>query len=110
MIVWINGTHGAGKSTTSVLVQQLIPDSRVFDAEPVGVMLMDIRPGLPETDNLQHWPPWRPLVVETARRILDEVGGTLVMPMTVLVEEYWREISAAQQIANAVRSHDSARR
>jgi hypothetical protein len=54
---------------------------------------MDIRPGLPATDNFQHWPPWRPLVAETARRILDYTGGTLVMPMTVLVEQYWREIS-----------------
>ena len=67
MIVWLNGTHGAGKTTTSALVQQLIPDSRVFDAEKVGEALMDITPGLPATDNFQHWPPWRPLVVETAR-------------------------------------------
>lgn len=66
MIVWLNGTHGAGKTTTSPLVRQLIPDSRVFDAEKVGETLMDITPGLPETDNFQHWPPWRPLVVETA--------------------------------------------
>lgn len=94
MIVWLNGTHGVGKTTTSALVQQLIPDSRVFDAEKVGETLMDITPGLPRTDNFQHWPPWRPLVVETARRVLDYTGGTLVMPMTVLVEQYWREISA----------------
>jgi len=94
MIVWINGTHGAGKTTTSALVQRLIPDSRIFDAETVGRTLMDIRPGLPETDNFQHWPPWRPLVVETARHVLDYVGGTLVVPMTVLIEEYWREIQA----------------
>jgi hypothetical protein len=95
MIVWLNGTHGAGKTTTSALVQQLIPDSRVFDAEKVGETLMDITPALPGpgTDNFQHWPPWRPLVVETARRVLDYAGGTLVVPMTVLVEEYWREIS-----------------
>ncbi|SCK05060.1 AAA family ATPase [Streptomyces sp. WMMB 322] len=93
MIVWLNGTHGAGKTTTSALVQQLIPDSRVFDAEKVGQTLMDITPALPETGNFQHWPPWRQLVVETARRVLDYTGGTLVMPMTVLVEEYWREIS-----------------
>jgi hypothetical protein len=93
VIVWLNGTHGVGKTTTSSLVQQLIPDSRVFDAEKVGETLMDITPGLPATDNFQHWPPWRPLVVDTARRILDYTGGTLVMPMTVLVEQYWREIS-----------------
>ena len=93
MIVWLNGTHGVGKTTTAALVQQLIPDSRVFDAEKVGETLLDVYPGLPQTDNFQHWPPWRPLVVETARRILDYTGGTLVMPMTVLVESYWREIS-----------------
>jgi hypothetical protein len=93
MIVWLNGTHGAGKTTTSAIVQQLIPDSRVFDAEKVGETLMDITPGLPATDNFQHWPPWRPLVVETARRVLDFTGGILVIPMTVLVEQYWREIS-----------------
>ncbi len=93
VIVWLNGTHGAGKTTTSAHVQQLLPDSRVFDAEKVGETLMDITPGLPQTDNFQHWPPWRPLVVETARRVLDYAGGILVMPMTVLVEEYWREIS-----------------
>ncbi|MET9618242.1 AAA family ATPase [Kitasatospora indigofera] len=93
MIVWLNGTHGAGKTTTSPLVQRLIPGSRVLDAEKVGETLMDITPGLPETDNFQHWPPWRQLVVETARRVLDYTGGTLVVPMTVLVEQYWREIS-----------------
>jgi hypothetical protein len=94
VIVRLNGTHGAGKTTTGALVQQLIPDSRVLDAEKVGETLMDITPGLPGTDNFQHWPPWRPLVVDTARRVLDYTGGTLVMPMTVLVEQYWHEISS----------------
>lgn len=60
VIVWLNGSHGAGKTTTSACLRRLIPDSRVFDAEKVGDTLMDINPGLPETDNSQHWPPWRP--------------------------------------------------
>ncbi len=88
MIIWLNGTHGAGKTTTARLLQERIPDSRVLDAEKVGVVLMDIRPPLPLLDDFQHWTPWRPLVVETARRVLDYAGGTLVMPMTVLVEAY----------------------
>lgn len=94
VIMWINGTHGVGKTTTSHFVQKLIPDSRVLDAEKVGETLMDITPGLPATDNFQHWPPWRSLVVETAAHVLAFTGGTLVMPMTVLVEQYWREISS----------------
>ena len=94
MIVWLNGTHGSGKTTTSALVQRLITNSRVFDAEKVGETLMDIKPGLPSTDNFQHWPPWRSLVVETAHHVLDFIGGTLLIPMTVLVEQYWREISS----------------
>ena len=93
MIIWLNGTHGVGKTTMARLVQERIPDSRVLDAEKVGEVLMDIRPPLPQLDDFQHWTPWRPLVVETARRVLDYAGGTLVMPMTVLVEAYWREIS-----------------
>jgi len=93
VIVWLNGTHGAGKTTTAALLQPLLPGSRVLDAEKVGETLMDVTPGLPATGNFQYWPPWRPLVVETARRVLEYTGGTLVMPMTVLVEAYWREIA-----------------
>ena len=92
MIVWLNGTHGVGKTTTSVLVQKRVPGSRILDAEKVGETLMDVRPALPDLANFQHWPPWRPLVVETARRLLEYTGGVLVMPMTVLLEAYWREI------------------
>ncbi len=93
MIVWINGTHGAGKTTTGAVLSTLIPNSRVLDAEKVGVTLMDISPGLPPTDNFQHWPPWRSLVVETAHHVLAYTGGVLIMPMTVLVQQYWDEIS-----------------
>jgi hypothetical protein len=63
VIVWLNGTHGVGKTTTSTVLQTLIPDSRILDAEKVGETLMDVTPALPQTDNFQHWPPWRPLVV-----------------------------------------------
>lgn len=54
MMVWLNGAHGAGKATTSALVRQLLPDSRVFDAESVGETLMDIAPVLPATNNFHH--------------------------------------------------------
>src|SRR4051812_38080476 len=78
--------------TTSALVRRLIPDAPAFDAEE----FMDIAPELPVADDFQHWPPWRLLVVDTVRRVLDHTGGTLVVPMTVLVEQYWHEIGAGR--------------
>ncbi|WP_282689956.1 MULTISPECIES: AAA family ATPase [unclassified Streptomyces] len=90
MIIWLNGTFGAGKTTTAKEVISLLPDSRLFDTETVGWMLRHVL-GVPEKD-FQDFPPWRGLVVETARQVLDHVGGTLVVTQTVLVEAYWREI------------------
>ncbi|MFF8554285.1 AAA family ATPase [Streptomyces sp. NPDC015501] len=90
MIIWLNGTFGAGKTTTSKEVVSLLPGSRLFDAEKVGEMLCHML-GAPERD-FQDFPPWRGLVVETARQVLDHVGGTLVVTQTVLVEAYWREL------------------
>ncbi|MFI7291749.1 AAA family ATPase [Streptomyces anulatus] len=90
MVIWLNGTFGAGKTTTAKEVTSLLPDSRLFDTEKVGEMLWHVL-GVPEKD-FQDFPPWRGLVVETARQVLDHVGGTLVVTQTVLVESYWREI------------------
>jgi hypothetical protein len=91
MIVWLNGTFGAGKTTTAEELTGLLPDSRLFDAEEVGYMLRHV-PGLPRVRNFQDWPPWRHLVVETAAQLLGWVGGTLVTVQTLLVERYWTEI------------------
>ncbi|MEU4920342.1 AAA family ATPase [Streptomyces parvus] len=90
MIIWLNGTFGAGKTTTAKEVISLLPDSRLLDTEKVGEMLWHVL-GVPEND-FQDFPPWRGLVVETARQVLDHVGGTLVVTQTVLVEAYWQEI------------------
>ncbi|WP_432828086.1 hypothetical protein [Dactylosporangium sp. CA-092794] len=97
MIVWLNGTHGAGKTTTGALVQPLIPDSRVFDAEKVGGTLMDITPGLPETDNspfrLKYLEPY----AEAARTWLHAEAE-------VVDTTHLTPAQAALQIAEAVKS------
>lgn len=93
MIVWLNGTFGVGKSTTSELLAKTLPGARLFDAETVGDLLAPILSDVP-CEDFQEWDPWRGLVVETAARVLDFVGGTLVLPQTVLVERYWDEIAA----------------
>ncbi|OUC95252.1 ATP-binding protein [Streptosporangium minutum] len=91
MIIWLNGTFGAGKTTTAGELVKIIPETRIFDSEHVGFMLRHIQ-GLPEVRNFQQWPPWRGLVVQTASHLLDYLGGVLVIPQTVLIEEYWAEI------------------
>ncbi|QQM43197.1 AAA family ATPase [Streptomyces liliifuscus] len=90
MIIWLNGAFGVGKTTTARHLTTLLPDSRLLDTEQVGYMLRHVL-GRPARD-FQEFPPWRGLVVETARQVLDHVGGTLVVPQTVLEKPYWREI------------------
>jgi hypothetical protein len=90
VIVWLNGTFGAGKTATAGELVRLLPAARIFDPEQVGYMLRHV---LHEpVDDFQDLPPWRPLVRETATRVLRHAGGTLVAPQTVLVEAYAREI------------------
>jgi hypothetical protein len=93
MIVWLNGTFGAGKTTTSQKLTALLPDARIFDSETVGYMLQPVFADIPVRDFQDH-PPWRTLVVETSAQILGYVGGTLVIPQSVLVRSYWAELTA----------------
>ncbi|WP_206788835.1 AAA family ATPase [Amycolatopsis sp. MtRt-6] len=88
MIVWLNGTFGAGKTTTASELAGLL-GARTFDTEFVGYLL---RTAFPEHEgDFQHLPLWRPLVVENTARV-HEHAGTLVVPQTILVEAYAREI------------------
>ncbi|KMS71790.1 ATP-binding protein [Streptomyces viridochromogenes] len=91
MIIWLNGTFGAGKTTTANELVDLVPDAAIFDAEQVGYMLQHVEK-LPQVGDFQDWPPWRHLVVETGAQLLGHLGGALVVPQTVLVEQYWTEI------------------
>jgi hypothetical protein len=90
VIVWVNGTFGAGKTTTSRGLVKALPQARIFDTEHVGFMLRHVLTE-PVAD-FQDNPPWRALVVRTAIEVLNHVGGTLVIPQTVLNEGYAREI------------------
>jgi hypothetical protein len=91
VIIWLNGTFGAGKTTTAKAVTALLPKARIFDSEYVGFMLRHVL-ATEKVGDFQDWRPWRGLVVATAREVLDYVGGTLVIPQSVLVRQYWQEI------------------
>ncbi|MEV6357761.1 NUDIX hydrolase [Streptomyces hydrogenans] len=94
MIVWINGAFGAGKSSTARELVGLIPHSTLYDPEATGAALRRLLPAdrLAEVDDYQDLPIWRRLVVDTAAALHAEVGGVLVVPMTLLRQEYRDEI------------------
>ncbi|MFD8412217.1 NUDIX domain-containing protein [Streptomyces sp. NPDC059650] len=94
MIVWINGTFGAGKTSTARELTGILPDSTLYDPELVGDALRRLLPRkrLAEVSDYQDLPSWRRLVVDTAAALLAEMGGVLVVPMTLLRQEYRDEI------------------
>ncbi|WP_327181595.1 NUDIX hydrolase [Streptomyces sp. NBC_01334] len=93
-VVWINGAFGAGKTTTARELIDLIPNSTLFDPEVIGGALPHLLPPkrLAEVGDFQDLPIWRRLVIDTAAALLAELGGTLVVPMTLLRQEYRDEI------------------
>ncbi|GAA0267548.1 NUDIX hydrolase [Streptomyces polychromogenes] len=97
MIVWINGAFGAGKTGTARELVALLPDSTLYDPELIGDALRRLLPGkrLAEVDDYQDLPSWRRLVVDAAAAVLAEVGGVLVVPMTLLRQEYRDEVFGA---------------
>ncbi|MFC7966155.1 NUDIX hydrolase [Streptomyces cinereoruber] len=94
MIVWINGAFGAGKSSTARELVDLIPHSTLYDPEATGDAVRRLLPAkrLAEVEDYQDLPIWRRLVVDTAAALHAEVGGVLVVPMTLLRQDYRDEI------------------
>ncbi|MFF1869130.1 NUDIX domain-containing protein [Kitasatospora herbaricolor] len=94
MIVWVNGTFGAGKTSACRELVELLPGSLLFDPELVGYGLARMLPAerAAELSDFQDLPSWRRLVPEYAAALLSEVPGPLVVPMTVLREEYRDEM------------------
>ncbi|WP_035792611.1 NUDIX hydrolase [Kitasatospora mediocidica] len=94
MIVWVNGTFGAGKTSTCRELVELLPGSTLYDPEQVGSVLRGLLPRerLDQVGDLQDLPSWRALVPEVATAMLAELPGPLVVPMTLLREDYRDEI------------------
>ncbi|MFD6416083.1 NUDIX domain-containing protein [Streptomyces sp. NPDC060194] len=94
MIVWLNGARGAGKKDTARELVELVPNSALLDPDALGTALRTLLPPkrLAEVADPRQLPVWRRLVVETAAALLAELGGVLVVPMTLLRQEDRDEI------------------
>lgn len=93
VIIWLNGTFGAGKTSTAAELLPRVPGVRLFDPETVGFMLRPNLADRPVTD-FQHWEPWRTLVVATAAELARYTGQHLIASQTVLNRLYLRQIRA----------------
>ncbi|MGX1972972.1 NUDIX domain-containing protein [Streptomyces kronopolitis] len=97
MIVWLNGTFGAGKTTAAQELLDLLPGSTLYDPELLGSGLRLMLPAkrFEGISDYQDLPAWRRMVVDTAAALLTEVPGPLITPMTLLRQEYRDEIFGA---------------
>lgn len=94
MIIWLNGTFGAGKTTAARLLSERDRRLRLFDPEWVGYMLRENLSDYPVTD-FRHWESWRVLTPLVADELIRFSGQSLVAPQTVLEESYWDELMSA---------------
>jgi hypothetical protein len=104
VIIWLNGTFGAGKTATAAELLPLVPGVRLFDPETVGYMLQPNLADYPVPD-FQHWPPWRSLVVAAATDLARYTGQHLIAAQTVLTPDYLAEIFAGLHAAQLTPFH-----
>ena len=101
MNIWLNGTFGVGKTTTSAQLT-VVTSRRVFDPEHVGYMLQaNLRDVMSDNGfaDFQQLAAWRALVPLVARSVVDTTGSELVIVQSVMVEEYWHELRRGMDAA-----------
>ncbi|MFC1435371.1 AAA family ATPase [Streptacidiphilus sp. N1-3] len=90
MIVWVNGPFGAGKTTTTALLQQALDGALLFDPEEVGFVIRQSFPeGHPQRHkDFQDYPMWPPLVAQHAIHLEHYTKAPVIAPMTLLRHDY----------------------
>lgn len=96
MIVFINGSFGAGKSTVAKLLRRSLPGSVIYDPEWAGVGLMHcerlIKFKGSGTDDFQNINLWRRTAIWGVRLFRFLRSGPVIVPMTFTRREYLEEI------------------
>lgn len=95
MIIWLNGPFGAGKTTTVRELLKASPSLVELDTELLGYALRPALTSRHPVGDFQEWPAWRRLVVTALAELARADVGDVVVPQTVVVEEYWDEITGA---------------
>ena len=96
MIIMINGAFGAGKTTVATLLNEQLPNSMIYDPEEVGFLLRNVTAGVltpsEMTDDFQDIALWPELVVTVGKRLYQQYGRSLIVPMTITNPTYFTTI------------------
>ena len=105
MIIWINGAFGSGKTTTAHELNRRLSNSFVYDPENVGQFIRDNTNGLFAEGDFQDIPLWREMNYKILRMIAEKYDGVIIVPMTLVNPEYYREIIERLTAAGVVVKH-----
>ena len=98
MVVFINGSFGAGKTTVARLLRGALPGSALYDPELAGVVLMRLSRLVnfrrPAAEDFQDFPAWRRSAVAGVRLFRALFRGPVIVPMTFSRREYFDEVVA----------------
>jgi AAA domain len=91
MLIWINGAFGAGKTWTAHKLQRRLGTGHVADPELLGFAMHKMLPKRARID-FQALPQWRGAVVATLIQAEATTDGPLIVPMSLVRDEYFDEI------------------
>lgn len=92
MILWLNGSFGAGKTTVAHELQRRLEKAFVYDPENIGYFLRKNAPEECRTPDFQDVPLWRDFNYETLKWIAGTYPGVIIVPMTINRGQYFDEI------------------
>lgn len=90
-MIWINGAFGAGKTHTAHELHRRLPGSHVADPELLGFAMHKMLP-LAARNDFQDLPQWRAGIVATLRDADATSDGPVIVPMTIVRDDYFDEI------------------
>lgn len=92
MILWLNGSFGAGKTTTAYELERRLEKAFVYDPENMGYFLRKNAPEECWTEDFQDVPLWREFNYQTLKWMAGTYPGVIITPMTINRQEYFDEI------------------
>jgi hypothetical protein len=104
VLIWINGAFGAGKTHTAHELQRRLPKAHVADPELIGFAMHKMLPAHARND-FQDLPGWRSAVVTTLRDAERVSTGPVIVPMTLVHNDYFDEIVGALRADIEVRHY-----